>query len=183
MRAVAIIALLFSCVAIGDTQMTVAQKKDALAERAREAAKELDEYAVYTVLLEPMPQYQLKASEIEPFILLDKGWSAITENGVWSVGKSSSLYFRLEKGERPRRLMIQGSYFNGREPTRLYVNGELLSEAPLEDVTLDLPPGLDESTPMHIELQHLNPVAPSEIKPNSRDTRKLKFKLKSIRVW
>ncbi|CAA0078384.1 Uncharacterised protein [Halioglobus japonicus] len=185
MRAVVLAAVFFSfsCVAMGGTELTVAQKKKALAENAREAAKNLDEHASYTVLLQPMPQHKLQASEAEPFILLDSGWSAVTEGGVWSVGNSSSLYFRLGEGERPRHLLIQGAYFNGTEPTRLFVNGELLSEVALENVTVDLPSGLDESTPVHIELQHLNPVAPSDLKPGSRDTRKLKFRLEQIRVW
>ncbi len=183
MRAVVLLALLYSTVVLGGDASPVAEQKKALAEQAREAARGVDEYAAYVALLQPMPPENLRADEIEPYILLDKGWSAITENGVWSLGKRSSMYIRLDEGSRPRQLQIQGAYFNGEEPTRLLVNGQLLSEKPLLNLTVDLPAGLEDSPALRIELQHLNPMSPRDLKPSNPDTRKIKFKLEQIRIW
>ena len=183
MRPLVLVALLASSVALAAADVPVAQQKQQLAAMARQAAEGLEEQANYVALLQPMPERKLHISELEPFVLWGTGWSAPTENGIWSLDKQSSLYIRLEEGERPSRLLIQGSYFNGPEPTRLFVNGQLIIEAPLVGQTVDILQSLDGATAMHIELHHLNPVSPRDIKPNSRDTRKIKFKLEQIRVW
>ena len=183
MRTLVLLALLCSSVVLGDTGNPVAQQKQELAKMAREAAQKLEEHGNYVALLQPIPQQNLRASEIEPYVLMDSGWSAITENGVWTMGKRSSIYIRLDEGETPGQLRIQGAYFNGEEPTRLFVNGQLLSETPLLDHTVELPPGLEGSPSLHIELQHMNPMSPHDVNPKNRDIRKIKFKLEQIRVW
>ena len=183
MRPVILVALLASSVALAAADVPVAQQKQRLAAMARQAAEKLEEQANYVAQLQTMPERKLHISELEPFVLWGEGWNAPTENGIWSVDNKSSMFIRLDEGESPSRLLIQGTYFNGLEPTRLFVNGQLIGEAPLEGQTLDLLQSLDGATAMHIELHHLNPVSPKDIKPNSRDTRKIKFKLEEIRLW
>ena len=184
MRPLVFVALLSSTVALGGTDIPVAQKKQELAALARLAATELGTYEYYLDQLQPIPNRKLQALEMLPFVLfVDEGWGAITQKGVWSLGERSSLFIRLEEGARPKQLLIQGVYLNGQEPTRLFVNGELLSETSLQDHTVDLPPGLENSSHLHIELQHMNAAVHNETQPSSPDARKSNFRLQQIRVW
>jgi hypothetical protein len=178
-----LLALLVPAVALCAVDNPVALKKQELAAKAMEAAQNVDEYQYLAARLQPMPNTNLKVRDMAAYVLPGEGWLAITDDGVWSVGNRSSLYMLLGDGELPRQLHIQGSYFRGQEPTRLFVNGQLLSETSLRDHTVELPPNLGDSAYLHITLQHLNPLSRHDVDPNSKSMQKIKFRLEQIRVW
>jgi hypothetical protein len=159
------------------------QRRQELAQRAMLASRSVDEFPYLVGLLQPMPSSKLHVRDMRPFVLPGEGWLAITDNGIWSVGNESSLYIVIGANESPRKLLMQGTYFQGKEPTRLFVNGQLLSETNLRDHTVELPPDVAESPVLHIKLQHLNPLSRNDVDPNHKSTHKIKFQLEQIRVW
>lgn len=183
MRSLVLFALLVSAAAAGAADMPIAKKKQELAARAMEASQNTNEYPYLLGLLQPIPSDKLRVRDMRPYVLPGEGWLTITDQGVWSVGNESSLYIVLGENDRPRQLQLQGSYFQGNEPTRLFVNGHLLSETALRDHTVELPPDIAESPFLHIKLQHLNPVSRQEIDPRNKSDKKIKFLLEQIRVW
>jgi hypothetical protein len=187
MRSLVLAALLYSAATLAGTEASVAQKKHELSVKAREVAQVIGRYDYMIPWMQPMPRRELQVNKFAKFasyVSLADGWSRVIEkDGVWSIGKKSSLGILLGEGELPRQLHLQGIYFNGHEPTRLFVNGQLLSEAPLNNLIVDLPSDLKNSSYMLIELYHLNPGAPRDYNPSSTDSRAIKFKIKKIRLW
>lgn len=157
-------------------------RKQSISANIKAAAKTLNKHENLIAALQVAPTDRMSAQAFKGFVVAGEGWSAITADGVWSLGERSSLY--VKAGDVPRKkLLIQGRYFNGKEATRLFINGELVSETPLNNHAVRLPQALDTSKPLHIELHHLNPLAPNAINPDNPDSRPIKFKLQQLRIW
>lgn len=180
MRFVALLLSLLSTLACADSDVLPEQRKQQIATAAREAAAGLDRFEYYVPYLHPVPERMLHVSKMDSYVLFGDGWSTRTPRGIWSLNHRSTLYLRLAPGQHPKQLFIHGNYYNGAEATRLFINGQLVSEAPLEGLTVALPAGLATASELTIELQHLNP---REVAPGSQDNRRIKFNLIQLRVW
>lgn len=160
----------------------VEARKQAISANIKAAAKTLNKHEHLIAGLQVAPTHRMSAQAFKTFVVPGEGWSAITADGVWSLGERSSLYIKL--GDVPRKkLLLQGRYFNGDEATRLFINGQLVSETPLKNHAVRLPADLDTAKPIHIELHHLKPLAPNAVNPDNPDTRPIKFKLQHLRIW
>ena len=133
-------------------------------ESAQSLADEMTGFEDYIPNLKPFPKRVLIGEDVKGYILFGDGWHRAESEGRWSDGNSSKIYLRVPPGKRPRRLYIHGRYYRDKEPTRVIINGKLLSEAPLIHHNIDLPPGIAEGGQLEVEFQH---IAPTAISANS----------------
>jgi hypothetical protein len=182
MRSLAALLWLWSFSALAGDQQSILQRQQALVSGATAAAARLAEDE-YWDGLDFMPTRQLKVAVMHGYVSLGEGWYRASGWGVWSRGHHSSLFLRAAPGAAARRLLLHGRYANGPEATRVSVNGVLLSEAPLQELTIELPAELAAVERLRIDIEHLNPVAPRDFDPSSDDPRLLKFALVHIRLY
>lgn len=182
MRSLILVTLLSLSLNTVAGELSPEARKQAISANIKAAAKTLNKHEHLFASLQVAPGSKLSATEFKDYVLIGEGWSAVTADGVWSLGKRSSLYLKLGDIQR-KKLLVQGRYFNGKEATRLFINGQPVSEAPLNNLSVQLPPDLDTSKPIHIEFHHIDPKTPNSIKPDNPDTRLVKFKLQQLRIW
>lgn len=184
MRPLALLLLLFSVTTWSKTDIAPDVRKAQISAAAAQAADGMKRYENYVPYLKPIPDRLLSVNEMTPYVLFAAGWSVKLPEGVWSLDKKSLLYVTWEPGSPPDNLFIHGKYFEGEEQTRLLINGQLVNEGPLKNLTIKLPDLPTDDTWLVIELQHLNPLVPAEVNPSgSTDPRSIKFELQQIRVW
>ena len=183
MRPVALLLLLLAACAAADVDVSPEQRKRDIAVAASVAAARLGRAEHYVPYLDPVPKRMLSADEMVPYVLFGDGWGTRKAKGIWTRGFHSTLYLRLAPGQHPKQLFIHGGYYKGAEATRLLVNGQLLSEAPLQGLTVTLPENLATASQLTIELQHLNPQPLTNVQSGSATSYKIKFQLKQLRVW
>jgi hypothetical protein len=179
-RFIAFILLYPFLLASAESLVSLVERRLIRAAAAAEAANGMGRGEYYFDLLRPMPREVLEPDEMSDYVFFGKGWGRPQEWGIWSLGHRSNLFLRVELGREPRELHIHGRYFNGREATRVRVNGVLVSEAELHRKTIPLPPGLAADGHITIEFEHLNPLSPHDVDPSKADIRKLKFRLTEL---
>ena len=165
-------------------QADVSQEELALelAASARHAAMSIEPGSGYGELLDVMSKDKLEASDWAGQVFFVSGWAPLEKWGIWSVGDESSLIIRVEPESVHGRLYIHGRYFQGQENTRLWLNDQLVSEAPLDHLEVSLTSELVASGVLNIRLQHIAPLSPHDVDPRKGDLRKLKFGLTELGI-
>ncbi|MDC0362513.1 hypothetical protein OAN12_05660 [Halioglobus sp.] len=170
---------------LADVEIGLEERKQRLMESARNVADDMSGFEDYTSYLAPFPARVLIGDEMAGYVLFAQGWHKKELEGRWSDGKSSKIYVKIPPGKQPSTLYIHGRYHRDEKPTRVIVNGTLLSEAPLIHHNIDLPPGLAKNGQLEIEFQHVAPTtvqndrAPGE----GKETRKYEFFLVRLSVY
>ncbi|MFT4520740.1 MAG: hypothetical protein ACI9JM_003146 [Halioglobus sp.] len=184
MRSLALFISLCCLVAFAHSDVSPQQRKAKISAAALEAAAGMKRYENYVRYLQPIPDRTLRGLGMLPYVLLADGWSGRLSGGAWTLDNRSVLFVRWEPDTTPKQLFIHGRYLGGEEATRLLVNGQLISETPLNNLTVTLPRSLSDASSMEIELQHLNPLTSAEAGiVGEDDSRLLKFQIEQIRVW
>lgn len=153
-----------------------------VAASARNAAASIERGAGYGELLDVMSSKKLEVSGWPGKVFFGTGWAPLEEWGVWSLGDESRLTIRLDPDRRSDVLYIHGRYFHGEENTRLWVNGKLISEAPMDHLAVRLTPDIVAAGVLKLRLQHIDPLSPHDVDPTKGDLRKLKFGLTELGI-
>ena len=123
------------------------------------------------------------ASEVE----LCAGWARPVSWGVWSIGTTSRIRFRvyrhrLLQEEGALRLHIDGRYYGDNTKTRVSINGTDYGELALVagSGTMEIPvAALQNNEVIEIVLVHQQPISPAELEGKS-DKRALAFGIEKL---
>lgn len=124
--------------------------------------------------------FLIEDEDMTKYLRFRKGWSHQEKWGVWSTGEKSIIIF--PNPEEPyAAIRFKGSYFNGREKTAVWINGELMGRFFLTDKVIKVGKNISGAGLIRITLEHKNPVSPLEL-GKSKDERKIKYGLRAIEL-
>lgn len=127
----------------------------------------------------------LDGSGLAVLLRYSKGWSRFENWGVWSLGDTSQLEFRLPRTrftgfEDCFLLRFSGRYFGANRSTQIRVNDSLIADADLRDVEVRVPVALlDDNRIARLELRHGAAVSPVAL-GTGNDKRLLAYGLQGL---
>ena len=116
------------------------EKRQRIMAAANAVAAEMSGFEEYAPSIKTFPNRLLKGEELTDYILFAEGWSNIESEGIWSEGKDSRFFVRMEPGKRPEMMYIHGRYHDEEEGTTVRVNGQKISDDQ-SGVNIDMPSG------------------------------------------
>jgi len=122
----------------------------------------------------------IENADLTKYLYFGKGWSRQEEQGIWSIGKSSTII--VPKPEKPFDFVkFNGQYFNGDEKTGVWINGTFFGDFILTDQTIGINTSILYGEYIKITLEHKNPISAADLGADT-DTRKVKYGLQSIEL-
>lgn len=102
---------------------------------------------------------------------------------IWTDGSEVALNFKVNEEFENLQLDLSYSTYNGVQPVKIYANGMPVTEFEAngqEEKSIIIPGEYVKDGQLKLELQFTNCAAPSDVDPNSGDSRKLALALYSI---
>ncbi len=124
---------------------------------------------------------ELLPSDIEWFI--KSGFSNSEQTHIWTNGTEATLKFNIAEKVDNIQANLNYTTYNGIQPVSIYANDILITEYEAngsEEKSIIIPGEYIKDGELILRFEFANAIAPADIDPNSKDSRKLAFAFHSI---